>query len=206
MLYAFFWVILRRLNFICRRFGTLCSIFICGYKGWLGLKILEYSHCMFIHDYPDWGFSVLFPYLQSKCQGKTRKDGARPPLFLIFVLFCVFFVLFNVFFCCSMYCLFCNVLCIVCVYMCTVLLPPGGYPIAVKYIISFIREKVWLRLFSSQTFSRINTPKFLNLVIFHTYPHMKVEQSVPKRRHIKFRLRGITQKKACNKNKLADFV
>jgi hypothetical protein len=27
-LYAFFWVIPRRLNFICRRFGTLCSIFI----------------------------------------------------------------------------------------------------------------------------------------------------------------------------------
>jgi len=35
-----------------------------------------------------------------------------------------------------MYCLFCVVLCIVCVYMCTVLLPPVGYPIAVKYIIS----------------------------------------------------------------------
>jgi hypothetical protein len=29
-LYAFFWVIPRRLNFICRRFGTLCSIFIGG--------------------------------------------------------------------------------------------------------------------------------------------------------------------------------
>jgi hypothetical protein len=28
MLYAFFWVILRRLNFKCRRFGTLCSVFI----------------------------------------------------------------------------------------------------------------------------------------------------------------------------------
>jgi hypothetical protein len=45
------------------------------------------------------------------------------------------------FLCCSMYCLFCDVLCIVCVYMCTVLLPPGGYPIAVKcvqYIISHI--------------------------------------------------------------------
>jgi hypothetical protein len=27
-LYAFFWVIPWRLNFICRRFGTLCSIFI----------------------------------------------------------------------------------------------------------------------------------------------------------------------------------
>ena len=39
-------------------------------------------------------------------------------------------------FLCSMYCLFCVVLCIVCVNVyCTVLLPPGGYPIAVnKYI------------------------------------------------------------------------
>jgi len=27
-LYVFFWVIPRRLNFTCRRFGTLCSIFI----------------------------------------------------------------------------------------------------------------------------------------------------------------------------------
>ena len=27
LLYVFFWVIPRRLNFICRRFGTLCSIF-----------------------------------------------------------------------------------------------------------------------------------------------------------------------------------
>ena len=38
-----------------------------------------------------------------------------------------------------MYC-FCVFLCIVCVYMCTELLPPGGYPIAVKhisYIISY---------------------------------------------------------------------
>ena len=52
------------------------------------------------------------------------------------MLFYVFFVLFYVFLCCSMYCLFCAVLCIVCVYMCTELLPPGGYPIAVKYIIS----------------------------------------------------------------------
>jgi len=36
-----------------------------------------------------------------------------------------------------MYCLLCDVLCIVCVYMCTEQLPPGGYPIAVKYIISY---------------------------------------------------------------------
>jgi len=84
---------------------------------------------------------VLFPQLYGKCQGKTRKDGARPALFLISVLFYVFFVLFYVFLCCSMYSLFCVVLCIVCVYMCTELQPPGGYPIAVnKYIIN--SEKV----------------------------------------------------------------
>jgi hypothetical protein len=84
-----------------------------------------YSHCVFMYNYPDWDFSVLFPQLQGKCQGKTRKDGTRPALFLIFELFYVFFV-FYVFLCCFMYCLFCVVLCIVCVYMCTELLPPGG--------------------------------------------------------------------------------
>jgi len=36
----------------------------------------------------------------------------------------------------------------------------------------------WLRLFSSQTFSHINTPTFSNLVILHTYPPMKTEQTV----------------------------
>jgi hypothetical protein len=42
-----------------------------------------------------------------------------------------------------MYSLFCVVLCIVSVYMCTVLLPAGGYPIAVnKYIISSTLKKV----------------------------------------------------------------
>ena len=56
----------------------------------------------------------------------------------------------------------------------------------------------WLKLFSSQTFSRINTPTFSNLVILDTYPPMKMEQNVPKRRHIKLRRRGITQKKAYN--------
>jgi len=56
-------------------------------------------------DYPYRGFSVLFPQLYGKCQGKTRKDEARPALFLIFVFFYVFFF-------CSMY--FCVVLCIVC--------------------------------------------------------------------------------------------
>jgi hypothetical protein len=64
-------------------------------------------------------------------------------LCIVWVVLCTFcvvlciFVLFYVFLCCSMYCLFCVVLCIVCVYIRTVLLPPGGYPIVAKYIISY---------------------------------------------------------------------
>jgi len=80
-------------------------------------------------------------------------------LFYVFLCCSMYFVLFYVFLCCymnfcvvlcifvfyvflcfSMHCLFC-VLCIVCVYMCTELLPPGGYPIAVKCIISFRWER-----------------------------------------------------------------
>ena len=38
----------------------------------------------------------------------------------------------------------------------------------------------------------------LLLIRWRTYPPMKTEQSVPKLRHIKFRRRGITQKKAHN--------
>jgi hypothetical protein len=51
--------------------------------------------------YPDWGFSARFPQLQGKCQGKTRKDGARPALFKI-----------SCYLCCSV--VICVVLCIVC--------------------------------------------------------------------------------------------
>ena len=70
---------------------------------------------------------------------KTRKDGARPALFQIVVLFCVL--------------LFCVVLCIVCVQMCTVLLPPGGYPIAVnKYIIIIISPNKKIGIFSKRLF------------------------------------------------------
>jgi hypothetical protein len=53
------------------------------------------------------------------------------------VVLCIF-VLFYVFLCCYTYCSFRVVLRIVCVYMCTELLPQGGYPIAVKHIISCI--------------------------------------------------------------------
>jgi hypothetical protein len=45
--------------------------------------------------------------------------------------------------------LFCDVPCIVCVYMCTEQLPPGGYPIAVKYIISYHIISYHIPLFST---------------------------------------------------------
>jgi len=54
----------------------------------------------------------------------------------------------------------------------------------------------WLRLFSSQTFSRVDTPTILKFS--HSTPTCLWRwnrQSVSKRRHIKFRRRGITQKK-----------
>jgi len=38
-------------------------------------------------------------------------------------------------------------------------------------------------------------PNYSQIQPFYTYPPIKMEQSVPKRRHIKFRRRGITQKK-----------
>jgi hypothetical protein len=60
-------------------------------------------------------------------------------------------------------------------------------------------EPIGRRLFSSQTFSRINTPTFSNPVILHTYPPMKMEQTEgSESQHMKFRHRGITQKKAYN--------
>jgi hypothetical protein len=74
------------------------------------------------------------------CKANARVKPAKTGTARTLPNFCVvlyIFVLFCVFLCCSMYCLFCVVLCIVCVYMCTVLLPPGGYSIAVKYIISY---------------------------------------------------------------------
>jgi len=43
------------------------------------------------------------------------------------------------------------------------------------------------------------TQHFSKLFILYTYLPTKTVQSVPKRRHIKFRRRGITQKKAYNR-------
>jgi hypothetical protein len=71
---------------------------------------------MFMYGYPERGFSILFPQLYGKCQGKTSTARILPNFCVVLctVRFVSFFVLF------------------VCVYMCTVLLPPGGYLIAVN--------------------------------------------------------------------------
>jgi hypothetical protein len=42
--------------------------------------------------------------------------------------------------------------------------------------VGVITGKVWLRLFSSQNVSHINTPTFSNLVILHTYPPMTMNR------------------------------
>jgi len=58
-----------------------------------------------------------------------------------------------------MYCLFCVVLYIVCVFVCTEVLPPGGYPIAVKYIISYVHQNLrgvvlWVKKLFNVTVAR----------------------------------------------------
>jgi hypothetical protein len=67
-----------------------CVLFVCK-------CVLHYCHQDIgaLFDYPNRGFSVLFPQLQGKCQGITRKDGARPALskldgkVVCFVCFCL---------------------------------------------------------------------------------------------------------------------
>jgi hypothetical protein len=78
--------------------------------------------------------------------------------------FCVILCIFVLF-----YVLFCDVLCIVCVYMCTVLLPPGGYPIAVKYNISSFFFTVLKSMRQFHTSTRIRT--CLTIFLTKNYLH-----------------------------------
>jgi len=87
------------------------------------------------------GFPCFFLSCKANARVKPAKTGARPALFL--VLLYVFL--------CSMYYLFCDVPCIVCVYMCTEQLPPGGYPIAVKYIIHHIISFIFRKIRNANT-------------------------------------------------------
>ena len=93
-----------------------------------------YSYCMFMYlhraiCHSSATLTEVFPYFFLSCKANTRVK----PVKTVRGPHC------SKLLCCCTYCLFCVVLCIVCVYMCTVLLPPGGCPIAVKYIISYQR-------------------------------------------------------------------
>ena len=115
---------------------SLCSIFLSMYI-WFFLfnnvifvfYCYDYVFLLYVYVWLPW--LRFFPCFYLSCKAnarvKTAKTGHGPRSFK---LFCC-----SMYFLCSMYCLFCAVPCIVCMYMCTVRLPPGGYPIAVKYII-----------------------------------------------------------------------
>jgi hypothetical protein len=62
-------------------FVLLCVLFVCK-------CVLDYCQRDIgaLFDYPNCGFSVLFP--KYKCQGITRKDGALPALPNIFSFYC----------------------------------------------------------------------------------------------------------------------
>jgi len=113
-----------------------------------------YSYCMFMYLHrASWHYSAtlteVLPCFFLSCKANVRvkptNTGHGPHSSKIFVLFYVLFVL-----CRSLYCL--------CVNVCTVLLPPGGYPVAVnKYIISCIisgRSRQW-----QTTYVQLNLPR-----------------------------------------------
>jgi hypothetical protein len=97
----------------------------------------------------------LFPCFFLSCKANARvkpaklgTDRTKLPIFSCCSMYCLFFVLFYVLFvlCRSVYCLCANVY-----WMCIVLLPPGGYPIAVKkYITSTIYLNQHLKIFRTQ--------------------------------------------------------
>jgi len=116
------WIILRLFHLgilSCTVFVLICTVVvlycfvICGYLCvcvsfvmcvcrflMCGVWVIYLLYSDWGSSYPDWGFSVLFPQLQGKCQGKTRKYGARSAIFqlvvicVVLLLFVFFYVLF----------------------------------------------------------------------------------------------------------------
>jgi hypothetical protein len=105
----------------------------------------------------------VFPCFFHSCKANARVKPAKTghgPHSSKFLCCSVYFL------CCSMYCLSCEVLCIVCVYMCTELLPPGGYPIVVKYII----YAIYLYIMSHHIILYHIIYHFIShLIIYHIY-------------------------------------
>jgi hypothetical protein len=99
---------------------------VCVWVGFVMCGCLDNVHSLNLFGYPDWGFSVLFPQLQGKCQGIIRKDWARPTHFHICYLCC--FVCYS---CCFVVNLMFYVL-----FMCKCVLPSGVNAIAVDKCIN----------------------------------------------------------------------
>jgi len=59
MLYAFFWVIPRRLNFICRRFGTLCLFHLRRQVGACTSRIMFIQSMLSILELPTCSVKVI---------------------------------------------------------------------------------------------------------------------------------------------------
>ena len=70
MLYAFFWIISRRLKFICRRFGTLCLFHLHRQVG------VKNEHSPHLPAYEDGKDSVLKrPHIKFRRRGITQKKA-----------------------------------------------------------------------------------------------------------------------------------
>ena len=69
-----------------------------------------------------------------------------------------------------------------------------------RFLISNFRRflKVLCFLLGNSPASEFYMPTFRNICLFHLHRPTRMEQSVPKRRHVQFRRRGIAQKKAYN--------
>ena len=114
-----------------------------------------------LFGYRDWGFCVLSPQLYCKCQGKNRKDGARPALFPI-----------SCYLCCSVICVFYInrfVLCNFCVQMCTVLHCTALHctAICVFYINHFVLCNFCVQMCTVLYYCH-RVPTKLQFTIYHT--------------------------------------
>ena len=123
LLFVHVLLLLSMYSYCCLCILIVVYVFLLFVHVFLSLSMYTYCcPCILRRGYPDWGFSVLFPRLQGKCQGITSQDGHGPHSSNCCVVLCiVWFVSFYVLFVCK-----------------CVLLPPGDNPIAVnKYIISY---------------------------------------------------------------------
>ena len=153
MLYAFFWVIPRRLNFICRRFGTLSvpSLYLPAYEDGTECSEKSVYKIQTPGNYPEENtqhyISCLYKilYVDVSEHSVPYEEGTE----------------------CSEMSVYKSQ-------------TPWNYPeeSTIHYI------SCWYKILYVD-------------VSEHCLPHMKKKQTVPKR-HIKFRRRGITQKKAHN--------